>query len=97
MTKHTPLTESDLTEAIDDAAGICDPVALYECLMMISDRLDLDLARVCAKIKYERPIDEDENLILDIIYASQSNPSRSLNLLIRCAIAERMIPDAPSA
>lgn len=85
------MTEEELTDAIDFSVEDLDGMSPFDTLMNIADHLDLDLARTCAKIKYERHLDENEALVAILLESSQSNLPRALNRLIRAAIAENMI------
>jgi len=85
------MTEQELTEEMDRCGEDLDGLAPFDALMNIADHLDMDLARTCAKIKYGRPLTEDEALVAILLESSQSNLPRSLRMIQRMYFAEQMI------
>ena len=84
-------TEPALTDEIERCADDLDGMEPIDTLINIADHLDVDLARCCAKIKYGRRRNADEQLISILIESSQSDLNRSLRMIQRAVFADRMI------
>lgn len=88
-----PMTQVQLEAELSDCGEDLDGMDPFSAVLMVCDALDLDPLRTVAKIRMNKKLNKEEQLIDDLISSSQSNYKKSLYMLHRVIAADKVLSE----